>query len=377
MLVKTTKRLLFPYHRNLGGWRTRRKLVVIESDDWGAIRMPSKTVYNICLKAGYPVDQTWFERYDSLLSEDDLELFFDVLTSFKDFTGRHPVITANVIVSNPDFDAIDTTKRTQYRYEAITETFKRYPKHGRCLDWWNDGRKQGVFFPQFHGREHLNVALFMHALQREEPVAQFAFDHRMAGCIQKGVRPHQNLFVRATQFRSAEEKESIRRAQVEGLELFERIFGFRSRTMIPTNYIWCRDFDSSVASMGVECFQGAPVMKEQQVDGTHVLVRRILGQQNKLGQRYLVRNVTFEPSQSHELRMRAVDHCLYQIRGAFQMQKPAVISSHRINFCGFIDESNRDQNLVALRALLTAVLRKWPDVEFVTSEELLDIVNEG
>ena len=42
-----------------------------------------------------------------------------------------------------------------------------------------------------------------------------------------------------------------------------------------------------------------------------------------------------------------------------------------------IDEANRDQNLEALRFLLTTVLRKWPDVEFVTSEELLDIVNGG
>ena len=29
---------------NIPGWRTKRKLVVIESDDWGAIRMPSKEI---------------------------------------------------------------------------------------------------------------------------------------------------------------------------------------------------------------------------------------------------------------------------------------------------------------------------------------------
>ena len=374
MFLKKAKRLLFPYHRNLGGWRTRRKLLVIESDDWGAIRMPSKEVYERCLKAGYPVDQTWYERYDSLLSEDDLELLFGLLTSFRDCTGRHPAITANAIVGNPDFDAIKATGLSEYRYEAITETFRRYPKHRRCLDVWSEGHKQGIFLPQFHGREHLNVALFMSALQSQDSVAQFAFENRMAGCIAKGGGSYQNLFVRATQFRSEEEKEAVRLAQLEGLRLFEKIFGFRSRTLIPTNYIWSRDFDSSVARMGVECFQCAPVMKEQQVDGTHIPVRRILGSRNELGQRYLVRNAAFEPSQSHEPRMRAVDHCLFQIRGAFQMHKPAVISSHRINFCGFIDENNRDQNLDALRALLTAVLRKWPDVEFVTSVELMDIV---
>jgi len=369
------RRFLAPYYRNWGGWwRTRRKLLVIESDDWGSIRMPSRAVYERCLKAGYPVDQTWFERYDSLLSEDDLELLFGVLTSFRDARDRHPVITANVVVGNPDFDAIEAGGRQRYHFELITETFRRYPKHARCLDLWGEGRRQSIFFPQFHGREHLNVGLFMEALQQGDPVAEFAFEQRMPGCSQGPVR-RPNRFVEATRFRSAEEKETVRQAQVEGLRLFEQLFGFRSRTLIPTNYVWSRDFNRDVAEVGVECFQGAPVMKEQQTDGSSVPVKRLLGERNELGQTYLMRNATFEPSQGWEPRMHSVDRCLHDIRVAFQMHKPAVISSHRINFCGFIDESNRDQNLDALRALLTAVLQKWPDVEFMTSEELLDIVN--
>ena len=374
MPLNSARRFLAPYYRNLGGWRTRRKLLVIESDDWGSIRMPSRAVYERCLKAGYPVDQTWFERYDALLSVDDLELLFGLLGSFKDSRGRHPVITANVIVANPDFDAIEAAGRNQYRHEAITETFKRYPKHGRCLDLWAEGRRQGIFFPQFHGREHLNVALFMEALQKRDPVAEFAFEQRMPGCIPKGPERQPNRFVEPTRFRSVEEKEVVRQAQLEGLQLFQKLFGFRARTLIPTNYVWSQDFNRDVADAGVECFQGARVMKEQQTDGSSVPVKRVLGERNDLGQTYLTRNATFEPSQDSEPRMHSVDRCLHDIRVAFQMHKPAVISSHRINFCGFIDESNRDQNLNALRALLNAVLRKWPDVEFVTSEELMDIV---
>jgi hypothetical protein len=30
---------------NLPGWCTNRKIVVIESDDWGSIRMPSLTIF--------------------------------------------------------------------------------------------------------------------------------------------------------------------------------------------------------------------------------------------------------------------------------------------------------------------------------------------
>ena len=31
---------------NIPGWRTKRHIVVIESDDWGAIRMPSRQVFD-------------------------------------------------------------------------------------------------------------------------------------------------------------------------------------------------------------------------------------------------------------------------------------------------------------------------------------------
>ena len=36
----------------LPGWRTKRKLIVLESDDWGSIRMPSVEAYNNLQKAG-------------------------------------------------------------------------------------------------------------------------------------------------------------------------------------------------------------------------------------------------------------------------------------------------------------------------------------
>jgi len=39
---------------NALGSKTRRKIVVIESDDWGAIRMPSQRVYAELEKKGLP-----------------------------------------------------------------------------------------------------------------------------------------------------------------------------------------------------------------------------------------------------------------------------------------------------------------------------------
>ena len=130
------KSYLAGIRKNLPGWRTRRKILVIESDDWGSIRMPSREVYQKCLKAGYPVDQSEYERVDSLASEEDLELLFDLLLSFRDLHGNHPVLTANCLVANPDFERIKEAKFREYHYESILDTFKKYPAHQGNFTLW-------------------------------------------------------------------------------------------------------------------------------------------------------------------------------------------------------------------------------------------------
>ena len=60
------------YLKNLPGKRLGRKIVVIESDDWGGIRMPSKKVFDSLLSQGVRVDKCHFNRFDSLENENDL-----------------------------------------------------------------------------------------------------------------------------------------------------------------------------------------------------------------------------------------------------------------------------------------------------------------
>lgn len=51
---------------NIPGWRTNRKIVVIESDDWGSVRTSSSEAYQQMLKKGLNVDQNFFTKYDCL-----------------------------------------------------------------------------------------------------------------------------------------------------------------------------------------------------------------------------------------------------------------------------------------------------------------------
>ena len=53
-----------------------RKIVLIESDDWGSIRMPSREVYNKFIKAGINVDEVYFDKYDSITASELILFLF-------------------------------------------------------------------------------------------------------------------------------------------------------------------------------------------------------------------------------------------------------------------------------------------------------------
>jgi hypothetical protein len=65
---------------------------------------------------------------------------------------------------------------------------------------------------------------------------------------------------------------------------------------------------------------------------------------------------------------------MQQIEAAFRWNRPAIISSHRVNFCGHIDPANRAKGLGDLRVLLKKIVEKWPDVEFMSAGELSDLI---
>ncbi len=63
---------------------------------------------------------------------------------------------------------------------------------------------------------------------------------------------------------------------------------------------------------------------------------------NSDGLRYLTRNSFFEPSQAGS---DWVNNCLNDIANAFKWNKPAVISSHRVNYIGSLFPENRENGL--------------------------------
>ena len=71
---------------NIPGWRTKRHIIVIESDDWGSIRMSSKEAFRKLKQARIDVDKNHYNTNDALESNEDLEMLMEVLSKHKDST---------------------------------------------------------------------------------------------------------------------------------------------------------------------------------------------------------------------------------------------------------------------------------------------------
>lgn len=352
---------------NLPGWRTNRKIVVFESDDWGSIRMPSKEVYDKLLKAGIRVDKCPYNTFDSLASEDDLSALFEVLSSVKDKNRNPAMLTANTIVANPDFDKIHASGFQQYFYEPFTETLKKYPKHAKSFELWKEGMEKGIFVPQFHGREHLNVLRWLRMLRRKAPETRIAFDNQVFGISTTITNEQRRSYMAALDIDNISDIEWQKEMLADGLDLFKRIFKYHSSSFIATNYVWGNEHEKVLAQNSIKYIQGAGAQKQPTENGFRIK-RHYMGQKNKLNQFYLRRNVLFEPSLFGNKDW--VTDTIKDINIAFFWKKPAIISAHRLNFIGSINEKNRSNNLKAFRNLLKTIVNKWPEVEFLSTDKL-------
>jgi hypothetical protein len=356
---------------NVAGWRSRRKFLIIESDDWGSIRMPSIQAFERLKAKGVPLktgNSEGYNRLDTLAGPDDFSALFDLLSSVKDKNGRQAVFTAMSLSANPDFDKIRASGYEEYFYESFPNTLGKYGI-SNSLSCWKDGITQGLFHPEFHGREHLNVASWMRALQRKDPFTLAAFDEGFWGF--RNPDSSRINFQAAFDLEKFEDinyqKEVIR----TGLDLFESIHGYRATFFVPPNGPFNLELCKVSAEGGIKYISTSKIHQEPMGDGKFKKGYFSLGKSIQEGQYFLVRNCFFEPYQTQK---DWVDSCLKDINIAFLWNKPAIISSHRVNYIGRHKEANRTESLKELKRLLNTALKKWPDIEFFTSAELGNLI---
>lgn len=360
----------------LPGWRTGRKLVVLQSDDWFSIRTSSSEALEHLKALGAEYERCHYMKFDHFETAQDLTALFEVLSAISDHRGRQAILTANCLSTNPDFSRIEESGFNEYHAEPSTRTAASIPGAANNLELWQEAINSGICQPQSHGREHLHVRRWMRALQSgTDPITREAFRHRMFGVSGHIVPEKRESFLAALDTTKESDSHVPGAIVNDALTEFADIFGFPSHSFIAPNYVWGDEIEPVLHRSGVRFIQSGRVQWHPSSDRSQRLrQRRFLGQTNGLGQTYLVRNVDFEPSSNPSLDWQ--DHAMSQVRMAFTLRKPAVISTHRVNYMGALDTSNRDRGLRSLQGLLQGILKQWPEAEFFSTTELGELVQE-
>lgn len=360
---------------NIPGKAIGKKVVVFESDDWGGIRIPSLKTYHMLKSKGIQLDKNPYNQFDSLESKEDLEAMFEVLSSVKDHKGNYPVLTANFIVANPDFEKIRESKFSQYYYELFTETYKRNQLTEGSWVLVKEGIDRKIIKPQFHGRDHVNATRWLSILQAGERNFVEAFDAGVFSVdYRKNGKKRENLM--ATLDYENKEEQSFAYDQLkDGIEIYKKIFGGLSESFIAPCNVWDSHAEKILLSYGVKFIQGFLNQNIPSPGSDSYKFRKLrIGELSEHGQVYLVRNAYFEPSTSPNYDW--IGNCLRKIQAAFFWNKPAIISVHRLNFVGTLSQENRNQNLLLFEELLKKILKNWPEVEFLSSDQLGHLYNK-
>lgn len=365
----TFERILVKNYINFRGKSLHKRYVIIESDDWGAQRTFDVSALKNLSAAGIPIENNLFDYNDSIETSDDLELLFEVLSSVKDQFGNSAVITPLSIVANPNFEEIESNGYSKYVYESVLNTYKRQSSTERSFDIIQEGIRAGVFYPQFHGREHIHVKRYMQALNSGSKKEKLAFENRSIIGSELYLDSELNIpnYFTAFGFDDRSEIADLESIADDGILLFENIYGYKPISFCPSCGVVDTNYLATLGKygiIGIQCGQYFVPSSNNRVK----VVNRFWGDKTPVNQVFWRRNCTFEPYKDHNKDW--IDSCIAEMAIAFKWGKPAVINSHRVNYIGCLHPQNRDYTLRSLVNLLRKIIQIWPDVEFVNSERL-------
>lgn len=356
------------------GFRTTRKLIIFCSDDWGGIRVESNSQRQRLMSAGLDVDGNRFDKFDTLESNEDIQLLFNVLTKHKDSQGNHPVFTAVMSVANPDFERIRQSEFREYHFEPFTDSLAKRRASDKVYQLYKEGIRARIFSPQFHGREHLQINLWMHALQIRDRKTLAAFDEEyyLPGRKDVGIETGSD-FAEAFNFSHKSELIDHERTVISGVDIFRKSFGCAPSYFAAPVLIFNSQLITTLKHCGIALVDVPKLRLEPVGAGRYRRKVHFTGQSLARGVYAITRNAVFESN----LEGYGVQQCLLAIEQAFHNKKPAVISNHRASFVGGVDKNNRTEGLRQLGELFTAILKRWPDVEFVDMDKMVSIIRDG
>jgi hypothetical protein len=362
------KQILFNHLKNFSGKKLNRKFLAFAVDDYGNVRLHSNQARERLEKVGVKINNR-FDAYDAIDTTEDYQILFEALQVVKDIKGNSAIFTPYVLTCNTDFQA--TIEQNKFVPEDLPVTYKKLAAldnaYEGAYDTLLEGIKSNLIRPQFHGREHLNVQLIDALLELKDPILMANLENQsMAGL--NGVSAWPTIgYNEAFSFWNTSVLERHQMIIKDGLERFKKIYGNTSLTFTPPAQQLHPSLYGFVGDNGVIGVQRSRSELVHLGEGKFQKFNNQLGKKDLGGTIKIVRNCVFEPTIRD---MDWVSFTMKQIEAAFFWGKPAIISSHRVNFCGHIDPKNREKGITYLKNLLKQILKKWPDVEFVGVDEI-------
>ena len=374
-LLKTIRRQFILNCLNKKGWKTDRHLIVIESDDWGSIRMPSREVYESLIAGGDTADKDAFLKNDSLESEKDLSNLYHTFEKINEKYCKLPVITANFAMANPDFEQIDLNNPV-YRYEPFYKTYDNNNNSDNTVGTLIYGIEKGYIFPQLHCREHLNVTRWIRDINNHKADTICAFDNHMIGIGASFTAENKFGYMDSFNYNDDSELYFLKNSIRDAVEMFKRFFSYDSKSFVASCFVWDEEIERELSENGIRFIQtsftqNVPTEKEGTLEFKYK--KHYMGEKNALGQIYTVRNCSYEPAYRNNPE-QAANNCFLQIKNAFRNKKPAIINSHRFNYISRINKLNAKANLDGLYNLLSRCIDCYNDVEFITTVDLGEMI---
>lgn len=355
--------------KNLKYWfgkRLRHPYLVITLDDFGNIRNSSAESRLNLKSAGIDVESNWFDRLDGLCTSNDMEELITFCQEFMIGDERGLVLSPYINTRNMNFES--TLSTGEYVPESLVTTLTKSEHECRLLKQWERALSSGVFEPEYHGAEHINVPLINRLLKVEnEWLIHNLSNHSLSGLLQdnKGNTVH---WSEAYAESGKISYDLNRRNFMHGIEEFEN-FTNRRRVL----------FNAPGANTTIEYIKLAKELNFKGIDRVPFVSSKIARYfslpkyhfqgQNFLGLRVLQRNISFEPVMN-SWDTNYVKNTARKIARLWNNGLPAVVSIHRLNFTSRVDADNGACGLKALQKLLDE-LKEFGEFRSVSARELL------
>ena len=334
----------------VGAQSPRRPIVMIQSDDWGRVGIPSVETIERLRNHYANIGESKWDFY-GLETEGDIVALGEMLTTVKDLDGNSPCVTANFVMANADLPRMRDERYREFRWIPITRGFPD-PWKEDLVPLYRSYIDKGVLEPGLHGFTHFNASEMVACLNEDSERGQRA--RLLAECEVPYLASFTPEYNFALISRRDGERFVGRRVQEawvrSGVELFVEAFGKQPHTTCAPGYRADATTKSIWRAHCIESCQSVGLLPLKTSDG---LVQ-------------LSRNVSFEPVLSED---DVISVALREAQRAVLFGTPIVICTHSINYVTrFVGAAERSREL--LRQLLLSLLERFPDLRFASAAEV-------